>query len=1478
MKEEKLWVGIDVGSTTVKIAVVDPKTKELLYSDYQRHNAEQSKTVYNMLDETYRKFQNKEFVVIVCGSGGQSVAKPLNAFFIQEVIANSIIIRSFYKDVRVAIELGGQDAKVIFFRFDELSQQLVASDMRMNGSCAGGTGAFIDQVAELLHIKTEEFGGLADKGETVYDISGRCGVFAKTDIQPLLNQGISKEDIALSTFHAIAKQTIGGLAQGMDILPKVIFEGGPLTFNKRLIKVFQERLKLSDDDIVIPEKPEIMVAWGAALSIEVVFADKENQFDFKKSMQSFKDYLESKDRVTTGGTDKFFKDESEKEDFLQRHIPIDTKPAEVPWGSKLDVYLGIDAGSTTSKFALIDEKGEIVDYYYSNNYGDPLGVIQTALISMRDKYRERNVQLNIKGVGSTGYGEILFSKAFKADYHTVETVAHAEAAQKYASDVTFILDIGGQDMKAISLKGGIVTGIILNEACSAGCGSFIETYARSLNIAVEDIARLAFSAENPSKLGSRCTVFMNSSIITEQKNGKMTEEILAGIVRSIIENVFTKVVRISNLDLLGDVIVVQGGTFKNDAVLRAMEQYTGRTVIRPPYCGIMGAIGIALLTKKNVEQKKEKDASYVSTFIGLDKMDDFYYTKNPGMICTFCQNNCNRTMVEFNDGSRYITGNRCERGEIIGDISSPEVKNHLKKANKKMQAMPDMMKLHNQLLFADYHPKQILPKRKVRIGIPRTLEFWVSLPFWKTVFTALGFEVVVSRKSSYEVFENGLHNVPSDTVCFPAKLAHGHIQDLIMEKVDRIFMPMMIRVLKENPKAQDTHVCTIVQGYPMIIAKSDEPTERFGIPFDHPTFHWMTQKIKEKQTVEYFINTFPDLSEKDIRKAIKEGDRALKEFEYQMRQSGKEIIASLKKPDEFAIVLAGRPYHSDELVNHNLSSYFTRLGIPVITLDALPDLNAQDLKYVRMETTIPFHTRMAGAALAIAKNPHLELVQIVSFGCGHDAVITDEIIRLMRMFSDKEALVLKLDEGENQGPLNIRIKSFVETIRNKREKRLHRSILEDLKERLSRIQEAFPVKFTKQDKPKKTILAPNLSHAFSILASAVIGGEGYKILPMPLADERAIELGKKYVHNDICFPAQVNIGESLAFIERGSISPDELAIGLAKNCDDCRAGQYSTLARKALDEAGYPQIPIITTGADTKNMHPGFRLGIKFQLRMLWGITMVDSLELMRRRIRPYEAHEGETNKVFDRYLKKIVQTLMKSRDRALQLFRAAIKAFNKIETLDVARRPRAGIIGEILLNFHPVSNANMETYLESHGMEVILPTMLDFFRRMPLINREKARRQVVPNAFISYMMADLEDKIYNRAHKKISEYMKEFRFHEEHTSIYEIMENIDSFMDTSYAVGEGWLIPGEISAMAEHGVNSFVIVQPFGCLPNHITGRGMIKALKKIYPHIQIISLDFDPDTAIANIENRLQMLIITAKELDRKNREELENAPKVS
>lgn len=1453
---KELWIGIDIGSTTVKIVILDPAEDKVLHQRYSRHNARQAETLCTLLEEARELFPSATFKATVCGSGGKGIADAIESFYIQEVVANSIAIRRFFPSTQVAIELGGQDAKIIFFYHDKTTGQLIASDMRMNGTCAGGTGAFIDEIAGLLKIDVADFNAFASRGSNIYDISGRCGVFAKTDIQPLLNQGVSRENIALSTFHAIAKQTIGGLAQGLEIRAPIIFEGGPLTFNPRLIEVFRERLGLDEGDILFPENPEVIVALGTALATGDFYAQKESRFAITRAIEILRGYTQNLRHQETSSSGPFFASDKEREAFFQRHQLPEIRTPQWPPGTEVPVYIGIDAGSTTTKFVFMTEDEELIDSYYTHNDGEPLSVIQRALSERYHTYNEKGIHLKIRGMGVTGYGELLFAKALNVDYHVVETVAHAAATMKYVPDASFILDIGGQDMKAIQISNGIVTGITLNEACSAGCGSFLENFASSLQIPVETIADVSFSSTSPSVLGSRCTVFMNSCIITEQKNGKEPKDIIAGLCRSIVDNVFTKVVRIANLTSLGAHIVVQGGTFKNMAVLRAIEQYTGKRVVRSPYPGEMGALGIALLTKQEVLKQEEQSGTYTSRFIGFQALEALSFTQTSNVICPFCTNNCNRTVITFSTGETFITGNRCERGEILGEVKDTAVKEKVKAVREKIAAVPDLMKLREQLIFEDPSVHPVSADKQITIGIPRVLEFWNSYPFWSTLFRALGFSVKLSGKSSQRMYEQGIRSVSSDTVCFPAKLVHGHINDLVEKKVDRIFMPIMNRMPSENRDRNSNYVCAVVKGYPMVVRISDDPLGRHNIPFDAPNFHWIDTRSRNHQLVDFLQETFA-IPPAEVRKAVAQADRAMKQFEKTLLEKGREVLQKIEDEDSYGVVLVGRPYHNDSFINHDLAGYFTRQGISVLSLDALPGVHEGDLKVVRLDVNNNFHTRVLNAAGAVARNPRLELVQIVSFGCGHDAILSDEMTRILKEMADKSPLILKLDESNTTGSLNIRTRSFIETLNRKRAIRNKQTITE--------MPDPYEVKFEKKHRKEKTILIPNLSPAFSRLATSILRKEGVKVECLPLADANAFRLGKKYVHNDICFPAQVNIGEFLNVLEKKLYNPDEVAFGIGKGICDCRYTQYGVLARKALDDAGYKHIPLMSTDKDTKGMHPGLVLGNLFQYRMAWAICMADALESLVHRIRPYETNKGDAERVFDESLTAIGRGFEKSVKEAMKAYKASIARFDAIETDMSKEKPKVFIIGEILLNFHPSSNNFIVRYLEDHGMEVILPYMINKFRMENLRAKDEMKSFHVRYPFADAITPIVSDAVIKRALRTVSNIAKSCRYFHEEKLLEEYAPGCEHLVHKTFVPGEGWMIAGEITELAKRGINYFIILQPFGCMPNHITGRGMAKGLKKDFPHIQILALDYDPDTSIANIENRLQMLIINAYEREK-------------
>ena len=1514
-------LGIDVGSTTAKAVVFDPLAQRVLFSRYVRHNAHQVETVATLLRTVAKEFPGCSFRLVACGSGGTTIADALGVPFVQEVVANSLAVRRDHENVRCAIELGGQDAKMVFFERDEKSGATTVADMRMNGSCAGGTGAFIDEMAALLKVPVEQFDELAARGQSVHQVSGRCGVYAKTDIQPLLNQGVSKEDLALSSFHAIAKQTIGGLAQGLDIHPPVIFEGGPLTFNPTLVRVFAERLELAEDDIVIPQNPETIVALGAALAADELFADNENCL-----VSNLLDAADILDRAAASpapsmrGTAYFASDEERAAWEASHALAPQTPPNPVP-GSTVRAYLGIDSGSTTTKFALVSPDGKLVDSFYAPNEGEPLDVARTALIALRDRYRAAGATLDILGVGTTGYGELMFAKAFGADYHTVETVAHARAAEACVPDASFVLDIGGQDMKALWLDGGIITDIVVNEACSSGCGSFLENFASSLNIPVKDIAHAAFSSTNPAVLGSRCTVFMTSSIVSEQRCGKTPADIMAGLCRSIIENAFTKVIRISNLESLGKKVVVQGGTFLNDAVLRALEQHIGREVTRAPYPGLMGAIGIALLTQEHLEGARRErgevaaslgEANAINegrepvraTAFSLDALDAFSYTQESNLICPFCANHCNRTRITFANGDSWVTGNRCPRGEVVGDPKDKSIRDQVKRIAAAVDSVPNLFDVREKLLFRDWPCAPGPAPQNTVIGMPRVLSMWEYAPFWTTLFRSLGFTVKLSRPSTRAMYERGLSAVSSDTVCFPAKLVHGHVRDLADQGVDRIFMPSVTTVTSENTSKTSQSMCAVVKGYPIVMRNSDNPEKRFGIPFDAPLFHWLSQKDRDRQLTEYLTREF-SLDTASVRQAIDAADAAQKTFKAELAREGERICDQVEREGSFAVVLASRPYQNDDLVNHELPRAFTELGIPVICADAVPHVNEVDLSRSRLDVVNNFHARMLGSAVIAAGSPHLEYVQLVSFGCGHDAYLSDEIIRLMHLAGPKAPLILKVDESDIQGPLRIRVRSFIETIRLRRKKAENEKASDrdvaappatsmaaaaevsssdapvtpsasapattqvaatpapQTRKRARELPDPYPQKFTKADRRDKVVLIPNTSHAFCRLMAVAFESQGLRTIPLEIGREEAIRLGKQYVHNDICFPAQIVIGEALAALRSGKYDPDKVAVGTGKYIGDCRLTHYEALLRKALDDAGYPQVPIITNDdVDFHNVHPGFKMNVSSALKVAFTLPMIDALEELLRKIRPYETVPGAADRAFDEALDLLMEGLRGRSLRSLKRgFSQAIDVMKKVPYDRTHRKPQVLIVGEYLLNFHPGANHDVELYLEHNGLEVIEARMTDVIRKTYFYQHAQEKEYRVTRPLKEKAWHAVADNVFDVAHNVCDSIACAHPLYEPPCRMPDLVRASDPIIHHTFDAGEGVLIPGEILHHAAHGCTSFLILQPFGCLPNHVVGRGIAKRLKELYPQANILPLDYDPDVSFANIENRLQMLILSAK-----------------
>ena len=990
--ENLLHVGLDVGSTTVKIVVMN-ENRNTIYRDYQRHFSDTKNTVCNVLENLATRYPNSLLTIALTGSGAMSAAKFLDLPFIQEVVACKRAVEKYIPQTDVVIELGGEDAKIIYF--DKSIEQ------RMNGTCAGGTGAFIDQMASLLHTDPTGLNELAKKYKMIYPIASRCGVFAKTDIQPLLNEGAAKEDIAASIFQAVVNQTISGLACGRPIRGHVAFLGGPLNYLSELRKRFIETLKLTDEKIIVPDEAHLLVAKGAALD-----SVNTNAITIEK-LRSKIGVLKVSHDDTSVPLHPLFTTDLEYEEFKKRHEndKVENKDLKTYKGN---AYIGIDAGSTTTKLVLIDDDGHLLYSLYGSNEGNPL---QSVINFLKTLYNELPQDVTIRFSGITGYGEKLVQTALNIDLNEIETIAHYTAAKKFMPEVTSIVDIGGQDMKYIKLKNGAIDNIMLNEACSSGCGSFIETFAKSLNLSIEEFVQSAIESRRPVDLGSRCTVFMNSRIKQAQKEGYSVGDISAGLSYSVIKNAIQKVMKVRDTATLGNHIVVQGGTFYNDAVLRAFELIVGKNVIRPNIAGLMGAYGVALLAKEQFETNNDKE--YTSTILKNNELDSLEIDSSH-VRCGLCENHCLLTINKFSNGKKYISGNRCERG--AGNINGDK-------------NIPNVMKYKFNRLF-NYIPLEEKDAPRGTIGIPRVLNMYEDYPFWFTFLTDLGFRVIISEKTTRKTYEKGMESMPSESVCFPAKLSHGHIISLIDQGIKTIFYPCMPFSRKEFKQADNKYNCPIVISYSEVLKNNVEELKENNIKFLNPFLPFDPKTLAET------ILDLPEFKEynftkKELIQAAKKAEKEYQNFKNDIRTKGREALEYMQKHNLKGIVLAGRPYHTDPEVNHGIDTLITGLGLCVLTEDSIADMAT--LKYrLRVVNQWVYHARLYAAADFVGKQKDLELVQLNSFGCGVDAVTTDQVEEILESYGKMYTLI-KIDEVNNLGAVRIRIRSLLASMK-KREK------------------------------------------------------------------------------------------------------------------------------------------------------------------------------------------------------------------------------------------------------------------------------------------------------------------------------------------------------------------------------------------------------------------------------------------------------------
>ena len=1399
-------LGIDIGSTTVKVSIIEDGGK-LLFADYKRHFANIQETLADLLREGEEKLGALTVEPVITGSGGLTLSKHLGIPFVQEVVAVATSLKDYAPQTDVAIELGGEDAKIIYFTG--------GIDQRMNGICAGGTGSFIDQMASLLQTDASGLNEYAKNYKAIYPIAARCGVFAKTDIQPLINEGATKEDLSASIFQAVVNQTISGLACGKPIRGNVAFLGGPLHFLSELRAAFIRTLNLGTDQIIAPDHSHLFAAIGAAMNSD------------PKTTASLHDLIE---RLSHGikmdfevkRMEPLFTDEADYEKFRTRHASHDVKKGDLATYEG-NCYLGIDAGSTTTKVALVGEDGSLLYRFYSNNNGSPLATAIRAMQEIHDRLPEK---AQIAYSCSTGYGEALLKSALMLDEGEVETISHYYAAAAFEPDVDCILDIGGQDMKCIKIKDGTVDSVQLNEACSSGCGSFIETFAKSLNYSVQDFAREALFAKNPTDLGTRCTVFMNSNVKQAQKEGASVADISAGLAYSVIKNALFKVIKITNASDLGKHVVVQGGTFYNDAVLRSFEKISGCEAVRPDIAGIMGAYGAALIARERY------DASKTTTMLPIDKILSLTY-KTTMARCQGCTNHCVLTINRFDGGRQFVTGNRCERG--LG-------------GNKQKKDIPNLFDYKYHRMF-DYEPLTADLAPRGTVGIPRVLNMYENYPFWAVFFRELGYRTVLSPKSTRQIYELGIESIPSESECYPAKLAHGHIEWLIRQGLTYIFYPCVPYERNETPEAGNHYNCPMVTSYAENIKNNVESLTDHKVHFRNPFMAFTNEEILTKRLVEEFTKD-QSIPEKEIRAAAHKAWQELIASRQDMEKKGEEVIAWLKETGHHGIVLAGRPYHVDPEINHGIPELITSYGFAVLTEDSVSHLGRVDRPLIVTDQWM-YHSRLYEAASYVKTQPNLDLIQLNSFGCGLDAVTTDQVNDILTR-SGKIYTLLKIDEVNNLGAARIRVRSLIAAIRVREMRHYHKPIVSSAYSR---------VYFTKEMKKNYTILCPQMSPIHFDLIEPAVRSCGYNLEVLQNSDRTAIDTGLKYVNNDACYPSLIVVGQIMDALLSGKYDLEHTAVIMSQTGGGCRASNYIGFIRRALERAGMPQIPVISLNANGMETNPGFKITLPLLTKAMQAVVYGDLFMRVLYATRPYEAKAGSANALHEKWKAICIKSLQKhslSMAEFNRNIRGIIHDFDELPRRDV-QKPRVGIVGEILVKFSPLANNHVVELLEAEGAEAVMPDLLDFLLYCFYNSNFKAdnlggKRSTAHLCNMGISLLEYFRRTCRRELERSTHFLPPAR-------IQDLASMAKHYVSLGNQTGEGWFLTGEMLELIHSGTTNIICTQPFGCLPNHIVGKGVIKELRASHPEANIIAVDYDPGASEVNQLNRIKLMLSTAQ-----------------
>jgi predicted CoA-substrate-specific enzyme activase len=1410
MKRESVMnryrIGLDIGSTTAKIVAIN-NHNEIVFSKYERHQANIIPVISRFLEQLKAQAGNCALNIKITGSVGMGVAENNHLPFVQEVIAATEFVKTLYPAISTIIDIGGEDAKIVYMNKDG------ATDLRMNGNCAGGTGAFIDQMAILLGVDIKDMNALAEKAEHTYSIASRCGVFSKTDIQNLLSKNVSKADIAASIFHAVAVQTISTLSHGCKINPKILLCGGPLTFIPALRKAFVNYLKLVETDFIIPPNANLIPAWGAAL----YDAEDQQIIDLDKLIVSFNEKTMKNVPVNNNLPPIFsspleyanWQEEKKCDNIEQTSLDKYIGPA----------YIGIDSGSTTTKIVVIDNKENILFSYYTPNDGNPIAAVQKGLTVFNSTCKANCASPEIMGSCSTGYGEDLIRAAFKLDSGIIETIAHYLSARKINPLVSFILDIGGQDMKAIFIENNVLSRMEINEACSSGCGSFIETFAKNMNFSVADFASTACLAENPCDLGTRCTVFMNSKVKQVLREGSTIGDIAAGLSYSVIKNCLYKVLKLKSTTELGKEIVLQGGTMKNDSVVRTFELLTGVTVHRSNMPEIMGAYGCALYAKAKNHR--------VVALENIIKAAD-YTTQS--LQCRGCENNCYINKYIFANGNVYFSGNKCEK--IFSNRGDKAVDGENIYSDK-----------YNYL----FNRKNTQTEGKT-IGLPRCLNMYENYPFWHKLFDTCGLKVCLSDPSTFKNYEEGIHSIMSDNICFPAKLAHSHIYNLLDKKVDRIFMPYVVYERQESIQQTNSFNCPIVSGYSDVIKSVLELDNT--IPIDSPVITFKSENLLTTQCINYLtgLGVKKSLAAAAVKLALNEQ----RKYENAIKARNEAIFDDSKKNGKITVLLAGRPYHTDPLIQHKLSNLIAAMGINVLSEDIVRNdsaLSANDSFLVEQWAYI--NRILKAAQWAAKQTSDVHFMQMTSFGCGPDAFLLDEVRGILACHG-KTLTILKIDDVNNIGSLKLRVRSVVESIKFNRNQALIEKPFVETDE------------FT-EDKKDYKIIAPFFTPFISPLIPSFFKLTGYDIDILPKSNKASAEYGLQYANNEVCYPATLVVGDIIKALKSGKYDCKKTAVVITQTGGQCRASNYISLIKRALIDAGYKTVPVISISFDStiKNQQSGFKIKWLKILHIAVAVLLYsDCIAKFYYAAVVRETSKGIAKNLKDKYLELAKERIVCNDSKGLMsLLSKAANEFNCITSSD-KHLPKVGIVGEIYLKFNAFAHKNISKWMIEHDIEVIPPILTNFFMQ-GFVNRQvneqlNLQKDHIPNFIVNTLYRWLDKQI-----QKVNELGKDFRYFMPFTNIFNDAKNGSEIINLAAQFGEGWLLPGEVVTFAKQGINNVISLQPFGCIANHIVAKGMEKKIKTLYPQMNLLSLDFDSGVSDVNVANRLLLFVDNIKKV---------------